>query len=264
MGFSTLTKLNRAPVTIRNATSGLGDGTLAIYGGTVTFTSGTLVDGSGAIAIRSDGLASIDDTGAPVTFTKNVQLFGGVLANTSGSHALNAPGQTIAIGGHGRILNNASGSTLTLGNLLVPARGGATFGTAGDIALTTINGAAPAVGKLGPSFTAGAAPALTSFAAWNGTLIVPVAPTLTTSASGPVNLSTAGPNDDVLTTHTAAGAQAHNTITANLNVGSLTVERETAVNNGALLRINGGGLIIRANNAAGIISQTATPGQLTE
>ena len=263
LGASTLTKLNRAPVTIRNATDGTGSGSLSVYGGTVTLTGGTSVNGPGTVAIRTDGTVSLDDVGGAVTLSKNVQLFGGTLVNTTGDHSLAAPGQSIEIASHGRIINNALGSILRLGNLLVPVRGGATFGTTGDVVLTTINGATPAVGKLGPAFTAGQTPAATGFASWDGTRIVQAPVTYTTNTTGPVTLSGAEPGDDVLTTHTAGGAQPHNTVTGNLTIGSLIAERETVVNNGALLRISSGGLVIRANNAAGVITTSATPGQLT-
>ncbi len=267
LGGFTLTKLGRQAISIRGATAGTGDGTIDIYGGVVTFRAGTVVDGAGAVRMHGDGgpaaTASLDDTGGVITFTKDIELNGGMLANTVGSHSLNAAGQTITIGGFGFIFNNAAGTTLTLGDLLVPTQGGVTFGTTGTVALTTINGSTPTSGTLSRAYTAGLTVNGTSFASWNGTAIVPVTPTYTTSGTLPANLSSAAAAAEVLATHTAGGVQVHNTITANLDIGSLIAEREVAVNNGALLRIGTGGLIIRANNSAGIVSQSANVGQLT-
>ena len=118
--------------------TGSGPGTLRIYNGQVTLQSGFIMDGAGQVRIQNFGQLNLNNNGTAPVLTKEVRLDTGTLNNAAGNNSAGP----IVIGAHGRIFNSAAGTTLSLGNITVPANKGIQFGTTGGIALTTINGAA--------------------------------------------------------------------------------------------------------------------------
>ncbi len=251
-GFS-LTKFDRSSLEIRGAT-GTGNGDLNLLGGITYLTSGTVINGTGALRIAADAALVLDGTNGAVSVARTVTLNGGLLANAAGNHTAAA-----VVNGYGRFSPaQANGTTtltlssLTLGNT---ATTGLFFNTTST---TTITGTLPTINA---GMTAGTSDATTSFAALSGSNIVAVTPTLTTSATGPVNLSSATATDTVLATHTAGGTVAHNTISADLKIVALIAERDVQATGNALLTLNSGGLISRANPI--IMGDASVSGRLT-
>ncbi len=227
---------------IRN-TVGTGDGTINIYTGTITANTNAVINGGGVIGLKG-GTFNLDDTGGAATLSKTLQLNGGLFQNVTGSHTIGLVNTV----GHGRLFNNAVGTSLTLGDVTLPAATGIQFGTTGDVVLTTINGAAPVVGTLGVGILAGPAPATTGFATWDGTK-VGVAPTTNTNFAGATAV------DDVI-------VNAATTLAASQTVNSLIVEQNLTYGANQTVTLNSGGLIIRANNST-IGTTAANAGNLT-
>jgi fibronectin-binding autotransporter adhesin len=249
LGGFTLTKLDRTTTTVRNAT-GMGAGLVNVVGGNLVLQANTVADAT-LRAASNDATITLDDTGGAVSVTGTVILGGGTLNNLVGNHPV-----TVDFANYGKI-SAATGTTLTLTEANPSPTGGATFLTGGTVAWG---------GPVTYGMTAGTTEALQSFASISGGNVTALAPTLTTSATGPVNLSTATPTDLVLATHTAAGVTAHNTISSNLTLGALIAERDVQVTGNALLKVNTGGVIIRGNNldigAANSVSGRLTSGDL--
>ncbi len=249
LGGNTLSKIGGAntngDVQIKNNTAGTGAGNINVYIGSVSALANAKIDGAGVVAVKG-GTFNLDDTGGASTLSKTLQLNGGLFQNVTGSHTIG----TVVSGGHGRIFNNSGGTTLSLGDITMAAGRGIQFGTTGDVALSTINGAAPAVGKLGAGVTAGPAPATTGFATWTGS-VVGVATTTNN------NFASATAVDDVL-------VNAVTTLPAgNQTVNSMIVEQNLTYGaGGQVITLNGGGMIIRANNST-IGTTVANAGKLT-
>jgi fibronectin-binding autotransporter adhesin len=246
LGGNTLTKVNRTVLNVSGATAGTGDGNLVVLGGTVTFNSGSLVNGGGVLAIKADGIVNIDDTGGASALSKTTQLDGGTLITLGGAHTIG----NVNVTGHGVLRNGTPATTLTIPNLTVPPGSGITFSNTGDIALTNLNGAPLATGRLPAGFTAGGTAALLLLAQWDGTKIGTV-PTNDANFAAPV------PGSIEL-------VNAATTLTADTTVDSLVADTTLNLNNSALLRLNGGTVILRGGANFQITTGTvATPGQLT-
>ncbi len=253
-GF-TLTKVGRNTVNLADISGGVGNGNIVVRQGTLAFERNTVVGGTGTIRVLSGANVALNDNTGPVSVTKSIVLNGSELTNVNGTHNIS---QGLTTNGDFRAYNNDAAATLTLGNIVQPVRGaGGQFGTTGSVVLTTINGAAPAAGLLGGGWTAGTSPNTTTFATWNGTNVQPITLTFNTTASA---ISTATPTTDVLNNLTPNGPNAQ--VTADLTIGSLTSERDLAVNNGTLLRINSGGVVLRTNNH-NLLHNAGTVGRIT-
>src|SRR4030095_6460158 len=243
---NTLTKVNRTVLNVTGATAGTGNGNLVAHGGTVTCNSGSLVNGTGVLALKADAIVNIDDTGGASTLTKTTQLDGGMLVALGGSHTIG----NVNVTGHGVLRNGTAATTLTVPNLTVPSGSGITFSNTGDIVLNNLNGAPPLTGRLPAGYTAGGTAATLLPAQWDGAKIATV-PTTDTNFAAPTATSIELVN-------------AATTLTANTTVDSLVADSALNVDNGALLQLNGGTLILRgAANFQITTGTAATPGQLT-
>jgi autotransporter-associated beta strand protein len=160
-----------------------------------------------------------------------------------------------------------AGSTLTLDSLAVPADGGVSFyapgaGLGGATVVNNLNGSPIAV----TNFLGGWADtsdlitfSSCKFAAWDGTQITTNAPSMTSSAT--TNFTGALPTDNCWVDTTAG-----NTVLGNLTINSLLLWGYLNVNNGALVTLNSGGLLI--GNGGRFATRTigtssGTRGQLT-
>lgn len=257
-GFA-LTKVGRNTVSLADVVDGTGDGDVIVRQGTLNIEHGSVLDGAGTVRVLHGANLALNDTNSslgysvptsPVSITKNIVLNGSDLTNTNGSRSLP---QGISTSGDFRVYNNDAAATVTLGNIVQPVRGaGGQFGTAGSVVLTTINGAALPSGRLGAGWTAGTTPAATTFATWNGTNVQPIALTFNTTAT---NVNTATATDDVLNNNATVGV--NNTVTADLTIGSLTNDQVFTVNNGALLRIQTGGVVFRNLSSTAFMTHAA-------
>ena len=211
--------------------TGTGAGTLRIYNGNVTLQSGFIMDGAGQVRLQNFGQLNLNNNGVAPVLTKTVRLDGGTLNNAAGSNSAAA----IVVGAHGRIFNSAAGTTLSLGDITVPANRGIQFGTNGSVVLTTINGAAPVVGlgnRLGVDFTAGTTPAATGFATWNGS-IVGVLPTTVTNPTAPT-----ATDDSIFSGATTLS-------NADLTTRTLVSGANVVIANTRLFTIGSGGMVLR-------------------
>ncbi len=261
LGNLTLEKLGSSGNLILQDTGftglGSGDGNVRIYNGAVIMRGGFKMDGAGEVQLKNFGQLQLDDTNGPVVLTKSVRLDGGTLNNVSGSHTTGS----ITVGAHGRIANNAAGTTLTLGNITSAANNGLQFFTAGSIILGQINGAAPVVGannRLGVNWVAGPNTAGMGFATWDGVSVGTLAPTVT-------NSTTPTAADDAL--YTAA-----TTLAGTTTVNTLTASADVIIPAGATLTVQSGGIIQRgagadytigtASNSGGKLTSGSADGRL--
>lgn len=245
---NTLTKNSRTGLIIANSTTA-SNGNMNLYGGTTTLAAGTNMNGGGTVRIGSDAALALDDTLGAVTMAKTLRLAGGLLSNVSGNHTISGG---LDISGHGRFAA-AAGTTLTLDDINIPTRGGATFDTTGTITPTFINGLTPS-GRLGAGYTAGAGSNNVSFAEIVAGNVSAVVPTLNT---GTVALSTALPTDDVLNTLATNAI-----ISSDLTIRSLASRVNLNVESGALLRLGEGGLIL-SNQNHWLQTTTGAQGRIT-
>jgi fibronectin-binding autotransporter adhesin len=273
MGGYTLSKVGRNTVTLADIVDGVGDGDILVKQGGLVIEHGTTIDGTGSIKVQYGASLGLNDnspglgytfTNSPVFVYKAIEINGSDLVNLGGSHNVS---QGFKSSGDFRALNSDNAATLTLGNLVMPTRGaGGVFGTngvfgggVGGVVLTTINGVAPAIGRLSPGYSAGivsnsATFPNTTFATWDGTSVQPIALTFNTTGAA---ITTATPTTDVLNN---VGTT---TIAANLTIGSLTSEQNLTVNSGALLTVATGGVMIRATTGTTFQTGVGAVGRIT-
>ncbi len=241
LGGKTLEKLGSSGLLILannfNSATGTGAGSLRIYNGNVTLQSGFIMDGAGQVRIQNFGQLNLNNNGTAPVLTKEVRLDGGTLNNAVGNNSAG----TIVVGAHGRVFNSAAGTTLSLGSIAAPTASGVQFGTTGTITVPTItvNGSPIVVGagnRLGVNWTAGATPATTGFATWNG------------SAVGVLATTATNPTAPTVADDSFYDAVAGTTLAGSATTNTLITSRDLIIPSGALLTVASGGIVMRGND----------------
>ncbi len=235
----TMWKVANNTLVIADALGGTGNGNIVVRHGTLTIERGTQIDGTGTVSVLGGSTLNLHDNGTPIGFTKSLVLNTGNLTNQSGNHSLAG----VSSNGYFTAQNNSAADTLGIGNVSLPSRGGGAYiGTTGAVTVGTVNGVALAAGaRPGPGWTAGTATTNATVAMWDGSKIAPVVTTATSVT--PLTAMTAA--SDVFND---VGTDPNRTINTDLTIRSLTNQVDLKVNDGALLRVADGNVVLRGAN----------------